>query len=150
MQPKAVRPRHPGAYEPRRAYRGLVAAFGRWLNSLSERVQILVRAERVDLASTIGALEERIPQLPHPALAHAAREHAMFLTDLLIHLPDPGNKMINVWAVDVARRSVRTLPCPTWPVRPDRPFPSMCRCRPAVSNRPLPGSDELLKGRRFQ
>ncbi|WP_405087762.1 PrgI family protein [Microbispora sp. NBC_01389] len=61
---------------------GLVAAFGRWLNSLSARVQILVRAERVDLAATIGVLEERIPQLPHPALAHAAREHAMFLTDL--------------------------------------------------------------------
>ncbi|MEU7691066.1 PrgI family protein [Microbispora hainanensis] len=64
---------------------GLVAAFGRWLNSLSERVQILVRAERVDLATTIGALEERIPLLPHPALAHAAREHAMFLTNLATH-----------------------------------------------------------------
>ncbi|MEW9532819.1 PrgI family protein [Microbispora sp. NPDC049125] len=61
---------------------GLVAAFGRWLNSLSGPVQILVRAERVDLTTTIATLQERVPQLPHPALAHAAHEHAAFLTEL--------------------------------------------------------------------
>lgn len=60
----------------------LVAAFGRWLNSLSGPVQILVRAERVDLTTTIATLKESAPQLPHPALAYAAREHAAFLTEL--------------------------------------------------------------------
>ncbi|WP_068927414.1 PrgI family protein [Planobispora rosea] len=60
----------------------LVAVFGRWLNSLSGPVQILVRAERVDLTATIAGLRDRIPELPHPALVHAAREHAAFLTDL--------------------------------------------------------------------
>lgn len=60
----------------------LVATYGRWLNSLSGPVQILVRAERCDLTTTIAALEDRIPHLPHPALAHAAHEHAAFLTDL--------------------------------------------------------------------
>ncbi|GIH99159.1 PrgI family protein [Planobispora takensis] len=60
----------------------LVAVFGRWLNSLSGPVQILVRAERVDLTATVAGLRDRIPELPHPALAHAAREHAAFLADL--------------------------------------------------------------------
>ncbi|WP_055483816.1 PrgI family protein [Sphaerimonospora mesophila] len=60
----------------------LVAAFGRWLNSLSGPVQILVRAERVDLTTTIATLKASAPQLPHPALAYAAREHAAFLTEL--------------------------------------------------------------------
>ncbi|MFF4989696.1 PrgI family protein [Streptosporangium saharense] len=60
----------------------LVAVFGRWLNSLSGPAQILVRAERVDLSETIADLWDNIPDLPHPALAHAAREHAAFLTEL--------------------------------------------------------------------
>ncbi len=60
----------------------LVAVFGRWLNSLSGPVQILVRAERVDLSETVADLHRSAPQLPHPALAHAAREHADFLADL--------------------------------------------------------------------
>jgi hypothetical protein len=61
---------------------GLVAVFGRWLNSLSGPVQILVRAERVDLTETITSLQDSAQRLPHPALAYAAREHAAFLTDL--------------------------------------------------------------------
>lgn len=60
----------------------LVAVFGRWLNSLSGPVQILVRAERVDLAETVNALLDSAHDLPHPALADAAREHATFLADL--------------------------------------------------------------------
>ncbi len=60
----------------------LVSVFGRWLNSLSGPVQILVRAERVNLSETIGDLQHSAAQLPHPALAHAAREHAAFLADL--------------------------------------------------------------------
>ncbi|MFE3452466.1 PrgI family protein [Nonomuraea sp. NPDC059194] len=60
----------------------LVAVFGRWLNSLSGPAQVLVRAERVDLSDTIGALEDNARRLPHPALASAALEHADFLANL--------------------------------------------------------------------
>ncbi|MEV7012681.1 PrgI family protein [Streptosporangium sp. NPDC051022] len=60
----------------------LVAVFGRWLNSLSGPVQILVRAERIELAETVNALLDGARDLPHPALADAAREHAAFLADL--------------------------------------------------------------------
>jgi hypothetical protein len=56
--------------------------FGRWLNSLSGPAQILVRAERVNLAETINTLVEGAGDLAHPALAAAAHEHAAFLTDL--------------------------------------------------------------------
>ncbi|MEN3533550.1 PrgI family protein [Microbispora sp. ZYX-F-249] len=60
----------------------LVAVFGRWLNSLSGPVQILVRAERVNLADTITSLEHNARQLPHPALSAAALQHAGFLAGL--------------------------------------------------------------------
>lgn len=60
----------------------LVAVFGRWLNSLSGPVQILVRAERVDLAETIASLEHNARHLPHPALSAAALQHAGFLADI--------------------------------------------------------------------
>ncbi|MFD1935128.1 PrgI family protein [Nonomuraea mangrovi] len=60
----------------------LVAVFGRCLNALSGPIQILVRAERVNLSDTIADLHRSAPQLPHPALAHAAREHAAFLANL--------------------------------------------------------------------
>jgi hypothetical protein len=60
----------------------LVAVFGRWLNALSGPVQILVRAERIDMGETITALHDGADQLPHPALAAAAREHAAFLAEL--------------------------------------------------------------------
>ncbi|MGW0804762.1 PrgI family protein [Nonomuraea sp. NPDC002799] len=60
----------------------LVAVFGRWLNSLSGPAQILVRAESVDLTDTIASLQDNAHQLPHPALASAALEHADFLHEL--------------------------------------------------------------------
>ena len=63
----------------------LVASFARFLNSLAERVQILVRAEPVDLTPTIDALLDAAPGLPHPALEAAARGHAQFLADLAAH-----------------------------------------------------------------
>jgi hypothetical protein len=61
---------------------GLVAGFARWLNSLDAPVQILVRAERVDLAVVADRILECAPGLPHPALEDAARSHAAFLDDL--------------------------------------------------------------------
>jgi hypothetical protein len=60
----------------------MVAGFARWLNSLCEPAQILVRSEPVDLAPTIAALEEAAPGLAHPDLEAAARDHARFLADL--------------------------------------------------------------------
>lgn len=60
----------------------LVATFGRWLNSLSGPAQILLRAQRVDLAPAINQLVEGAGDLAHPALTAAAHEHASFLADL--------------------------------------------------------------------
>jgi hypothetical protein len=60
----------------------LVASFARWLNSLSESVQVVVRAEPVDLAPMIDGLLTAAPGLPHPGLEAAARAHGAFLRDL--------------------------------------------------------------------
>ncbi|MFJ8927604.1 PrgI family protein [Streptomyces sp. NPDC102364] len=71
----------------------LVGVFGRYLHSLKAPVQILVRAERLDLNAQIAELYECAPTLPHPALEAAAREHA----DYLVALAD---------RVDLLRRQV--------------------------------------------
>lgn len=61
----------------------LVGVFGRWLNSLSTGpVQIVVRAEPVDVTPLINGLRRRAAALPHPELEQAAIEHADFLADL--------------------------------------------------------------------
>jgi PrgI family protein len=60
----------------------LTAAFGRWLNSLTGPVQILIRAGRADLSAAVAALEDAAPALPHPALEAAALDHAAFLAGL--------------------------------------------------------------------
>lgn len=60
----------------------LVAAFGRYLHSLTAPVQVLVRAERLDLSAQIAELHAQAPGLPHPALENAAREHADYLAEL--------------------------------------------------------------------
>src|SRR6266516_1788692 len=61
---------------------GLVAGFGRWLNSLDAPVQIVVRAERVDLTAVADRIHAQAPSLPHPALEEAALSHVAFLDDL--------------------------------------------------------------------
>ena len=63
----------------------LVASFGRYLHSLSAPVQILIRAQRLDLSGQIAELRERAASLPHPALEAAAREHADYLDQLTDH-----------------------------------------------------------------
>ncbi len=60
----------------------LVASFGRYLHSLTAPVQVLVRAERLDLSGQIAELHEQAGGLPHPALEQAAREHANYLDQL--------------------------------------------------------------------
>ncbi|MGW9205653.1 PrgI family protein [Embleya sp. NPDC055664] len=60
----------------------LIAAFGRYLHSLTAPVQVLVRVERFDLSAQIEELREQATALPHPALEIAAHEHADFLIQL--------------------------------------------------------------------
>ncbi|WNE95518.1 PrgI family protein [Streptomyces luomodiensis] len=61
---------------------GLVAAFARWLNSLTGPTQVLVRCHRTDLAPLADRLHHHAPALPHPALERAARAHADYLAEL--------------------------------------------------------------------
>ncbi|KPM52724.1 hypothetical protein ACG83_24925 [Frankia sp. R43] len=61
---------------------GLVAVFARYLHSLTAPVQILVRAMPADLSGQIHLLDDAAEQMPHPALARAAREHATYLAQL--------------------------------------------------------------------
>lgn len=60
----------------------LVASMGRYLHSLTAPVQVLIRAERLDLTSQTRELRDAAPALPHPALEAAAREHADYLDQL--------------------------------------------------------------------
>ncbi|MBB5856441.1 PrgI family protein [Amycolatopsis umgeniensis] len=60
----------------------LVANFARYLHSLTAPVQILIRAERLDLAPQIAELRVHAGGLPHPALEAAARDHADYLAEL--------------------------------------------------------------------
>ncbi len=60
----------------------LTGAYGRWLNSLTGPVQVVIRAGRADLSAAVTALREAAPALPHQALEHAALEHASFLAGL--------------------------------------------------------------------
>jgi hypothetical protein len=60
----------------------LTAAYGRWLNSLTGPVQVVIRAGRADLSGAVTALREAAGGLPHPALEAAALEHAEFLAGL--------------------------------------------------------------------
>ncbi|MGH3265441.1 MAG: PrgI family protein, partial [Trebonia sp.] len=60
----------------------MVEAFGRFLNSLSDPVQISVRAEPVDLAPRAVVIDQAASGMPHPALGDAARGHARFLREL--------------------------------------------------------------------
>ncbi|MCD9589687.1 hypothetical protein [Streptomyces sp. 8ZJF_21] len=61
---------------------GLIAGFGRWLNSLAGPTQLLLRCHRTDLAPLVYRLHHGAPALPHPALERAARAHAHYLAHL--------------------------------------------------------------------
>lgn len=71
----------------------LIDTFGRWLNSLSTRTQVVVSAQPVDLASHAATLAEAAPALPHAALAAACADHAAFLGDLARHR-DPLRRQV--------------------------------------------------------
>ena len=83
----------------------LTAAYGRWLNSLTGPVQILIRADHADLTAAITDLEDTAPALPDPALEAAALDHAAFLTDLAA-----GRDLLTRQALLVTREPRRTGP----------------------------------------
>jgi hypothetical protein len=60
----------------------LIGAYGRWLNSLSDPVQIVISAQRVDLSSHAGRIADAAATIGNPALAEAAHDYAAFLDDL--------------------------------------------------------------------
>ncbi|MFI1995300.1 PrgI family protein [Actinoplanes sp. NPDC020271] len=60
----------------------LLDGFGRFLNSLTGPVQLLVAAQRHDLSVYAQATADVAPRLPHPALQTAAEDYAAFLLDL--------------------------------------------------------------------
>ncbi|MGW5646211.1 PrgI family protein [Saccharopolyspora sp. NPDC003752] len=93
----------------------LIGGFARWLHSLTGPVQILVRADRVDLDPLIDTLETGAGGLPHPALEDACHAHATFLAGLaasrdllrrrvtlVLHDPTPAAKA----GTGLARRAV--------------------------------------------
>ena len=60
----------------------LVEAFGRFLNSIAEPIEIAVRSEPVDLEATAAKLEQAAANLDEPALRRAAGGHARFLREM--------------------------------------------------------------------
>jgi hypothetical protein len=60
----------------------MVAGFARCLHGLTAPVQVLIRAERIDLTPMADGLHQAAPTLPDPALEVSAREHAAFLAEL--------------------------------------------------------------------
>jgi hypothetical protein len=60
----------------------LVDAMGRWLNSLSGPVQIVVSTRRVNMHAYADQIDNRLHMLPDPALADAAAGYAQFLREL--------------------------------------------------------------------
>src|SRR6266511_1092345 len=54
----------------------LVGSYGRWLNSLTGPVHVVVSAQRVDLTSHALRVAETAQSLPHPALADAALDYS--------------------------------------------------------------------------
>lgn len=108
----------------------LTAAFGRYLHSLGASVQILVRAQRLDLSGQIAELHDRAAGLPHPALESAALDHADYLAQL-------GQQ------ADLLRRQILLV------VRePVRTTPQDSLTRPRRFGRPRSGGDQPSDGAR--
>ncbi|UUV28605.1 PrgI family protein [Amycolatopsis roodepoortensis] len=85
----------------------LVASFARYLHSLTAPVQILIRAERLDLAPQIAELRTHAGGLPHPALEAAARDHADYLAELTAQAD-----LLRRQVLLVLREPLRTGPAP--------------------------------------
>jgi hypothetical protein len=62
----------------------LVEAFGRFLNSLADPVEIVIRSEPIELAPLLDRLREQATVLPGAALRKAAEGHLRFLGELAV------------------------------------------------------------------
>ncbi|GAA2713092.1 PrgI family protein [Actinoplanes palleronii] len=62
-----------------------IAGYGRWLNSLSTPVQIVVSTRRVDLSRQAQRVSDTAETITDPGLAALARDYADFLDDLAAH-----------------------------------------------------------------
>jgi hypothetical protein len=100
----------------------LVGSFARYLHSLTAPIQILVRAERLDLTPQIAELRHRAGGLPHPALEAAARDHADYLADL-----SAQTDLLRRQVLLVLREPLRTRPAT--PPTPGGPRPPWRRHR---------------------
>jgi len=113
---------------------GIVAAFGRYLHSLTAPVQILIRAQRLDLSGQITELRERAGHLPHPALEAAAHDHADYLTHLARHTELLRRQILLVLREPLAPSlTTRTGGLPRSRSRPDNTDPSSPQRRAAQS-----------------
>ena len=63
----------------------LVDAYGRWLNSLTGPVQLVISAQRVDLSSHAQRVADTAAGIANPQLADAAYDYAEFLDNLAEH-----------------------------------------------------------------
>ncbi|MDI1463423.1 PrgI family protein [Catellatospora sp. KI3] len=84
----------------------LLAGYGRWLNSLTGPVQVVVSTQRVDLSSHAQRITERADLITSPALAAIAVEYAGFLHDLAEH-QDPLWRTVTI-AVSATGEAART------------------------------------------
>lgn len=62
----------------------LIDAYGRWLNSLTAPVQIVISTQRVDLSAHAQRIATTAQGLSHPALVEVAGDYADFLDDLAV------------------------------------------------------------------
>ncbi|MGH9091946.1 MAG: PrgI family protein [Acidimicrobiales bacterium] len=74
----------------------LVGAFGRYLNGTGSPVQVVVRAEPVDLGGSVAELRRVAGGLPHPTLERAAIAHAEFLATLAARADLLGRQVLVV------------------------------------------------------
>lgn len=82
----------------------LVAAYGRWLNSLAGPAQVVVSAQRVDLSGHAARVAAAAQALPDAALADAAADYAEFLLDLA-EARDPLWRTVTVVCATPARHA---------------------------------------------
>jgi len=88
----------------------LLAGFGKWLNALTAPAQIVVAAQRHDLAPYAKAVLDASASLPHPALRDAADDYAAFLLELDANRDPLRRQVIAVVTGDPARdATVRAL-----------------------------------------
>jgi PrgI family protein len=144
---------------------GMVAGFARCLHGLSSPIQILVRAERMNLAPMAERVFDAAPTLPDPQLEAAAREHAEFLADLaarsellwrqvllVVRDPDSTSEADSAPALRQAENIAAALTAIGIDARPlDGPAVSSVLAAACDPNNPTPCSatnaDEVITGR---